>query len=214
MNNHKAYVGPPQRWGKVRKHYFAFLRARGLLPTHTICDVGCGTMRNGLRLISYLERGRYIGIEGNLEALKAGIKNEISAKLKKEKEPRFIHDSDFSVDTLDKKIDWICSYAVFIHCGRKQLEQLLGNIRNLVDNQGSPVTLAIDLNIGTEDVERGVKDRGLKKALYEDASHVEVAYTLNTATEIFTKFRGEVKGKWGLPIDNAFRKQFIVEFTP
>lgn len=42
-----------------------FLIDRGLRPDQTVVDYGCGPMRVGRHLVSYLETGKYIGIDQN-----------------------------------------------------------------------------------------------------------------------------------------------------
>lgn len=64
-----AQVGPPQAWKAKRDFQIAFLRRQGLQPEHRLLDFGCGTLRGGIPLISYLEPGNYVGLDAREEVL-------------------------------------------------------------------------------------------------------------------------------------------------
>ena len=49
-----------QQWGDAILHR---LIARGLRPDDLVVDYGCGTLREGVHLIRYLAKGRYIGLD-------------------------------------------------------------------------------------------------------------------------------------------------------
>jgi hypothetical protein len=201
-------VGPDDRWDKVRDAITPFLIECGLKPEHTLCDVGCGTMRNGKILIDYLDAENYYGIEAAKAALDEGIAKELDAEVINAKTPHFLANSTFNLAFFDVHMDWILSYAVFIHCGRKQLRQLLKNIRDMVIKFNQPTTLLLDLNIGPRKVERG-------KIVRYESSHCEVVYPENLIRKILKNYGGEILSDHKLSIDiHSNRKQFMTQFIP
>ncbi len=50
-------------WEEMGDLQLSFLRARGLMPSHTLLDVGCGAGRFAVRVVPYLDVGRYFGID-------------------------------------------------------------------------------------------------------------------------------------------------------
>ena len=64
-----ALVGPAHLWEMKRDFQIQFLKAMGMKPEHYLFDIGCGTLRGGIPLISYLHSGHYFGAEVRAEAL-------------------------------------------------------------------------------------------------------------------------------------------------
>src|SRR5205823_12654151 len=59
---YRAYVGPPEDYDLVAAMTFNLLTTLGLRQHHSLLDIGCGSLRVGLLLIPYLNRGTYFGI--------------------------------------------------------------------------------------------------------------------------------------------------------
>src|SRR3979409_2149502 len=59
--DHRAAVGG--RWEEIGELQFQFLRTHGLEPQHRLLDIGCGSLRGGVRFVSYLDPGNYFGID-------------------------------------------------------------------------------------------------------------------------------------------------------
>jgi ABC-type polysaccharide/polyol phosphate transport system ATPase subunit len=64
-------------WDEMGALQFDFLRAQGLAPRHYVLDVGCGSLRLGVKLIPYLEPGHYAGLDASQELIKAGVELEL-----------------------------------------------------------------------------------------------------------------------------------------
>jgi len=58
---HREYVGG--MWEEIGTLQFNFLLSRGLKPESYLLDIGCGSLRLGVKAIPYLERSHYLGIE-------------------------------------------------------------------------------------------------------------------------------------------------------
>ncbi len=59
----ESLVGPRNCWQELQQYQFNLLTQLGLKPHHTLLDIGCGPLTVGLKLISYLECGNYVGLD-------------------------------------------------------------------------------------------------------------------------------------------------------
>jgi SAM-dependent methyltransferase len=107
-------VGTPELWKMKRDFQINFLKSIGLLPTHYLCDIGCGTLRGGIPLIDYLEKGHYCGIEFRDSVLEEGRK-ELREKNLDNKEPVLLVSKDLSALGLNSKFDFMWAFSVMIH---------------------------------------------------------------------------------------------------
>ncbi|MGH8868829.1 MAG: class I SAM-dependent methyltransferase [Actinomycetes bacterium] len=70
--------GDGSLWETVGRLQLDFLVGHGLRPHHRLLDVGCGTLRGGVRVAEYLEPGHYHGIEVNPSLLDTGYQRELT----------------------------------------------------------------------------------------------------------------------------------------
>ncbi len=116
-------VGHPKLWRQERDFQFRFLRGAGLRPEHELIEIGCGTLRGGLPLIGYLEPGHYTGIDVRHVAIEQGLQELREAGLQT-KQPTIICAPEISVLSLRRQVDFIWSFAVLLHLGDKQLDDV------------------------------------------------------------------------------------------
>jgi len=118
--NHKAAVGPRERFDVIGQHQFNLLRSQGLKESHHLLDVGCGSLRLGKFVIPWLNRNHYYGVEPNEWLIDAGIENELGFLMSDWKLPRFFYFSDFKLSRIDRKFDFIIANSIFTHAGIEQ----------------------------------------------------------------------------------------------
>ena len=107
---YKEYGGGA--WELRGAEQLEFLMNAGLEPHHRLLDIGCGTLRGGVKLIPYLDTAHYWGVDSNAEALAGG--REAIAELGLEaKEPHLVHLTDFDFGSLDEDFDYYLAYSVF-----------------------------------------------------------------------------------------------------
>src|SRR3569833_897060 len=53
-------------WDSRGRFQLELMRSRGLLPTSTLLDIGCGPLRAGIPFIRYLDTGYYFGFDYNM----------------------------------------------------------------------------------------------------------------------------------------------------
>jgi SAM-dependent methyltransferase len=111
---HREWVGGKWNTGHGRAQ-LDFLIAHGLLPRHTLLDVGCGSFRAGVHFVDYVDEGNYYGIDANLSVLQAGYDHELSEPQRLRLPERNLRandrfDADFGV-----QFDYAIAQSVFSH---------------------------------------------------------------------------------------------------
>lgn len=126
--DHRDYVGG--RWDELGSLQLTFLRKHGLKANHVLLDIGCGSMRAGRKLIPYLEKKNYLGIDARPELIEAGIEVELGAELCRQREPEFVVSDKFEFSRFSKRPDFAIAQAVFIHLTDEQILLCMNNLRS------------------------------------------------------------------------------------
>jgi len=113
--HHRAYVGPPRDYDLIAALTAGLLFAAGLRETHSLVDVGCGSLRVGRLLIPYLREGNYYGIEPERRLVEEGIEKELGRGVIELKRPSFRYVSDFSLSGFEVPFDFVMAQSVFSH---------------------------------------------------------------------------------------------------
>jgi cyclopropane fatty-acyl-phospholipid synthase-like methyltransferase len=106
-----------------------FLKQVGLQPHHYLLDIGCGTLRGGVPIIEYLEKGHYFGVESRADILEEG-KQELAQSHLEHKEPILIAAPDISQLNFEQHFDYIWAFSVLIH----MTDKILADCLNLVNS--------------------------------------------------------------------------------
>lgn len=141
-----ALVGPLHLWEMKRDFQINFLKQVGLLPRHYLMDIGCGTLRGGIPLISYLQEGHYFGLESRRKVLEEGRKELYAASLA-EKAPILLLSENFRSLELNQKFDFFWAFSVFIHMPDSVLSDCLHFVNNYLKTDGN---LYANVNIGNK----------------------------------------------------------------
>lgn len=128
-DHYMAYVGPPAQYDFMGATQFRLLCTLGLRASHDLLDFGCGSLRAGRLFISYLDVGRYHGIEPNKWLIEDSIANQVGADLIRLKQPHFDYNSDFATDVFGKPFDFIVAQSIFSHTGRDLIDATLKNFQ-------------------------------------------------------------------------------------
>jgi SAM-dependent methyltransferase len=113
--HHRAYVGPPASYDLITALAAGLLFAAGLRETHRLLDLGCGSLRVGRLLITYLRPEHYFGIEPERHYVEEGIERETGRDLVEMKRPQFRYVSDFSADGFGVPFDYVLAQSIFSH---------------------------------------------------------------------------------------------------
>jgi len=123
--DHRGVVGG--LWDEVGRLQHDFLVAHGLLPTHQLLDVGCGSLRGGLHFIPYLNPGNYWGVDMNNSLIEAGWNEELRTANLQTRQPReqLVCLQDFEFSSLGKRFDFAIAVSVFTHLNLNRIRRCL-----------------------------------------------------------------------------------------
>jgi cyclopropane fatty-acyl-phospholipid synthase-like methyltransferase len=115
--NYRSYIGPPMQYDFMGATQFRLLCTLGLRSDHKVLDLGCGSLRAGRFLITYLESHNYCGIEPNKWLIEDAIREQIGSDMIKIKKPSFDHNSSFDTTVFNTQFDYIIAQSIFSHTG-------------------------------------------------------------------------------------------------
>lgn len=143
-HHYKAYVGPPEQYDFMGATQFRLLCTLGLRAGHKVLDFGCGSLRAGRFLITYLNKGCYYGVEPNKWLIEDAIKNQMGEDFVLIKKPNFDYNSNFSVGHFETRFDFIIAQSVFSHTSIDLLIQNLRNFKKSLATDGIIVATFIE----------------------------------------------------------------------
>lgn len=125
---HRNVIGG--MWDEIGELQLAFLRKVGMTCDSHLLDIGCGSLRLGVRAVDYLNYGRYWGTDLNQALLEAGYAREIIPAGLEEKLPRLqlITDEEFQFKAVPNEIDFAIATSVFTHLPLNHLRLCLTNL--------------------------------------------------------------------------------------
>lgn len=114
-NAHRDIIGG--HWDALGELQFRQLIDRGLRPDHKLLDIGCGSLRGGVRFIEYLDPGCYCGLDLNEALLDAGYERELVPVGLDIKLPRqnLRADASFDANSFGLEFDYAIAFSVFTH---------------------------------------------------------------------------------------------------
>jgi SAM-dependent methyltransferase len=123
--NHRGVIGG--LWEELGALQASFLKSEGLLPHHTLIDIGAGSFRAGVKLVPYLNSGNYYAIDLQAALLEAGYNREIQPAGLAERFPRanYAANADFNVSGFHRTFDFGIAQSVFTHMPIDRLETCL-----------------------------------------------------------------------------------------
>jgi len=125
---HRRLVGG--MWEEIGQLQLDFLIARGLRPHDNLLDIGCGALRGGVKLIPWLDPGRYWGIDKNDLLLAAGWDLELKRDGLHARQPReqLVALQDFDFDTLGVSFDCAIAQSLFTHLSLNRIRRCLARL--------------------------------------------------------------------------------------
>jgi SAM-dependent methyltransferase len=105
---------------------------RGIEPSDTVVDYGCGTLRLGRNLIEFLDPDRYVGLDIDHRILAAG-RSLLPADLLELKRPVLdVISAESLKRTSARKPKWVCSKGVLQHIPPAQIDKFFEDISHLI----------------------------------------------------------------------------------
>lgn len=130
--SHRDMIGG--MWDQIGELQFQALVQRGLKPHHTLIDVGCGSLRGGVKFIEYLEPLKYYGTDINTQFIQAGFDNELNASQRQKLGRQSFRVSDhFDFEFNVPHFDFGIAVSVFTHLSENKIKLCLHNLRKKFD---------------------------------------------------------------------------------
>lgn len=131
--NHREAVGG--LWDELGELQLQFLVSSGLAPGHRLLDVGCGSFRAGVRLLTYLEPGHYYGLDANAELIEAGLVREVAPAGLTDRLPRanLLVTSEFEASRFGVSFDVALAQSVFTHLTSNQIRRCLIELSRVLE---------------------------------------------------------------------------------
>lgn len=130
---HRAWVGG--MWDELGRLQLDFMMQNGLQPSHNLLDVGCGSMRGGVRFVEYLDVGNYCGIDINESLISAGGLELERADLMN-KSPVLLVDDSFAFKRFDARFDFAIAQSVFSHLPSAHIIKCLAEMSSVLKPDG------------------------------------------------------------------------------
>jgi SAM-dependent methyltransferase len=134
-DDHRAYVGPAERYDVIGATQLSLLYSLGLRSHHRLLDIGCGSLRAGRLFIAYLDAGCYTGLEPHRWLIEQAIQKEIGEDQIEIKSPTFVYNDQFDVSGLDA-FDFVLAQSVASHTGPKMTTELLSAVKRALAPDG------------------------------------------------------------------------------
>ena len=202
---HRELIGG--LWDEIGALQLEFLKTNGLLPQSRLLDIGCGSLRLGIRAVEFLRAKNYWGTDLNQALLDAGYNKEIVPAGLAEKLPRshLVVDEDFAFSDIPHEIDFAVAQSVFTHLPLNHMRLCLANLGRHIT---SPCTFFF--TIFTPPAAGAVTEShlhpkgGVVTHPHRDPYHYSIADLFYAAAK--TPWSIEYVGEWNHPRDQMMVK--------
>ena len=125
---HRKVIGG--MWDELGQLQLDFLKAQGLGPAHDLLDVGCGSLRGGVKFIPYLDPGGYWGIDKDPTLLQVGWDIELAKCGLTARQPRvqLVCLDDFQFFSLGAQFDYAIAQSLFTHLPLNRIRRCLARL--------------------------------------------------------------------------------------
>ena len=126
--DHQDIIGG--MWDELGVLQMDLLKSHGLQPDHVLLDIGCGSLRLGVRAVEFLNAGNYWGTDLRRTLLEAGYEREIVPNGLSDKLPRYhlVTDDRFNFPGVPTAVDFAIAQSVFTHLPLNHMRLCLANL--------------------------------------------------------------------------------------
>nr|VFJ72947.1 MAG: Methyltransferase domain-containing protein [Candidatus Kentron sp. FW] len=200
---HREFVGG--LWDELGNLQLEFLIKSGLKPSHRLLDIGCGSLRGGVRYIQYLQEGNYYGLDINGSLIEAG-RIEVDEAGLSNKNPTLIVDEKFSFDKFGQRFDFMVSVSVFTHLPMNIILRCLNMARESLAPNGIYYSTFFQAPTSLHLEKIKQQPGGIVTNYDSDPFHYSIEELSHMAN--LAKLKLQVIGDWGHP-----RNQKMAAFT-
>lgn len=126
---HRTFVGG--FWEELGDLQLSFLIEHGLLPQHTLVDIGCGALRGGIPIARYLDAGNYHGVDINASLIEAGLREIEESKLIG-KDLQLLTSEKFELRSFGKQFDYAIAISLFTHLPMNHIVRCLVETKHVL----------------------------------------------------------------------------------
>lgn len=198
QGRHRESIGG--LWEEMGKLQFQFLIDNGLAPTHRFLDIGCGSLRGGMRFIPYLNPGNYWGIDNNAALIEAGWNIELAKENLQSRQPlnQLVCLKDFEFPSLNTTFDFVLAQSVFTHLNLNRIRRCLTRLSPVMKPGGKFFATFLEAD-SAQSLEEPLQRQadGLTSYSYRDPFH----YFLEDFQHIISRLSWTVNyhGEWDHP---------------
>lgn len=132
----ESLVGPAGGWKLTERFPLEFLRSQSLEEHDSVLEIGCGVLRVGTHLISYLDANGYVGIDIRPEVIDISHKQIAKHRLGN-KNPIVITSDSFGQDDLEnKEFDYVLAFQVLYHLEDEIAERCFEEVSKRLKSDG------------------------------------------------------------------------------
>lgn len=182
---HRAYIGG--FWEELGELQLSFLKQQGLKPEHKLLDMGCGSLRGGVKFIDYLKPFHYFGLDINPHLIEKGRELELNEELaKKVNDQSFTSNASFSPEFNVDSFDYGIAFSLFTHVPAERIRECLVKLRTKFMNGHFFATVfVVEANKYCEHAEQKM---GIVTKPNEDPYHYTLTQLKHLAEESGWKF--------------------------
>jgi len=155
MTEAKRFTSTDEECGQIQ---FELLKRGGCKPSSKVLEIGCGWLNAGTRLIEYLDKGNYVGIDPNEWLRNIVMRQDDVRRLVDEKQAKFLSVSDFDAGPVGMKFDYIFANSILTHFAHWQLDLFFANTAKVLEQNGQ-IIASIYLAEGNAYGSKGSKDK-------------------------------------------------------
>ncbi len=165
--SHRSYVGG--MWEDLGALQFDDLVGQGLRPSHRLLDIGCGSLRGGVRFIDYLDPFHYFGTDINADLIEAGRERELTPAQRDRLGPDSFRVSDtFDFNFDGPAFDFAIAFSLFTHLTQNKIRLCLSNLRHKLNG---PLCATVFLSENTDVSQPQLQKDGIASWHFRDPYH-------------------------------------------
>lgn len=123
-------------WEEIGRLQLDFMVRQGLRQHHRLLDIGCGSLRAGVRFVQYLDDGHYHGIDAQQWLLDAAVRVELPRADQGMKRVHLLCRDDFQFSEFGASFDFAIAQSVFTHLTWNSILRCLYNVRRVLNPDG------------------------------------------------------------------------------
>lgn len=135
QGSHREIIGG--LWEQMGELQLNFMKENGLRPEEHLLDIGCGSLRGGVRLAAYLDRGHYWGVDSNGPLLEAGrAELELAGISYRVPGENLLQDAEFDFNRLGQVFDRALAQSLFTHLPANRIRLCLYRLAGVMRPYG------------------------------------------------------------------------------